>query len=367
MGGIRLRWIRIRGAVTQLLMSMVWIPSALATTQAEETLPSVTHRTPVELPVVRLATRNGISEEGVVEASVRLRIEEWIRAGDDATDSTIKADWHLAAANRILSLELEPVCSRKLLEMPIEAGATALALAALDRADQLLARAASSLNPAHAPQGGESRAASASKLEILEAFSQGLRAVLDGDSTVEGVRRARRAASRLSVHLEQSNPAVATSAALWQAVLRGREDDPAAAISVLDAPLAEPLRSAMPDAFFARLLRARLLSREDSFAASLALMMQMEERCETWFSKDEERAEAFRTVVWAELIVLREWAAKLAGEDQAASRQWCRDKNALLIREHFPSGSETLLRLTSAVPVVADAPNPGQSPDSFKE
>jgi hypothetical protein len=105
--------------------------------------------------------------------------------------------------------------------------------------------------------------------------------------------------------------------------LRSREEDPAAAMAVLDMSLSDAPRQAMPHAFFVRLLRARLSAKQGSYAASLALLMQMEERCEFWFTNETERADATRTVVWAQLLVLRDWIGQLTDESQTAGRRRC--------------------------------------------
>jgi hypothetical protein len=194
------------------------------------------------------------------------------------------------------------------------------------------------------------------RLDALQAFADALRGYLLAGTESDPNKAARRAASRVSVLLEDSNPQVVASAALWYASLRGREADREAALSVLDVPLSDPRPQAMPHAFFTRLLRCRLLAEQGGYAAALALLMQIEEQCERWFVEESDRANARRAAIWVEIEVLGAWYDRLSDPAQSVERQWCAERMAALSADGFGSGPATVLRLTLAVPLLALPP-----------
>ena len=75
---------------------------------------------------------------------------------------------------------------------------------------------------------------------------------------------------------------------------------------------------------------------QESFASALALLIQIEDRCDTWFTKKEDRANAFRATTLVELQVLRDWHEHLSDPKQAKERQWCADRLAKLVKERLP-------------------------------
>jgi hypothetical protein len=258
----------------------------------------------------------GFEDETAYLSSIEARVSE-MAARARATDEPVaSAELLLAAANLILARKLEPACSRGLHGIAIirELGLAEAGIELdLDRAEEHLAGAEAALTQAalipradrkgaHAneretePQPADSRQTPEAmppersedlrrQLGTLQAFAVALRAYLLPDELCKGERSTRRAASRLAPLLEETDAEVAAAAQLWHACLRAREADPTPALSVLQLALADPPPQALPYAFFARLLRCRLVAHRGGFVTALALLTQIEHRCEEWFTK----------------------------------------------------------------------------------
>jgi hypothetical protein len=318
----------------------------------------------LEFPRIQLAPRPHAADDRAFRLSVAAKAAELVGQSENAADPIARAGFLLSAANHLLAGELEPGSSRLLLELEPDPAAGA-AGEVFDRIDGLLSRVGAALDEVSGPRGEDERlAAAASRLDTLLAFSQALRVVLDEDRSMEAARRARRAASDLSVLLEASHPGVVAAATLWQAVLRSREEDVSVALGILDAPLSDPPRQALSHAFFSRLLRTRLLARQGSFAASVALLSQMEDRCEFWFVNERDREDAIRTVNWFRMLTLRDWVGKFTGDAGRAGAEWCEVKIRALREEHFKEDSVTVFRLGAVIPLLSDAPGGERSPEN---
>lgn len=318
----------------------------------------------LKLPRIQLAPRPHAADDDAFRQTVAAKAAELVGQSENAAEPLARAGFLLSAANHLLAGELEPECTRLLLELEPDRAA-GVAVETMDRIDGLLSRVGAALDEVSGPRGDDERlAAAASRLDTLSAFSRALRAVLDGDRSTEAARRARRSASDLSVLLEDNRPGVVAAATLWQAVLRSREEDVSVALGILDAPLSDPPRQALSHAFYSRLLRTRLLARQGSFAASLALLSQMEDRCEFWFINEREREDAIRTVNWFQLLTLRDWAGKFTGDAGRAGAEWCEEKIQALREEHFKGNSATVFRLGAAIPLLSESPGGERSPEN---
>ncbi len=317
--------------------------------------------TPPEAPGVRLAAIDGFDDDAAYLRSVASRVAELVELAGRADDPVARADLLLAAANLILAHQLEPACTNALLgvdDKPATARDHGGLAASLDRADEFLDRAEAVVQPVQdgddpPGSGGE---ASKRRLGMVRAFARALRAYLLPDESAEAKRNARRAASRLSALLEEDDEKVTAAARLWQASLRGREADPTPALSLLDLALSDPPREALTYAFFARLLRCRLVAKQGGFAAALALLSQLEERCEEWFPGEGDRADAVRATTLIEIRILRDWHGRLSAPAQAEEREWCASRIRTLTEARFPGDGNTVLRLHQAVPIVAHPP-----------
>lgn len=180
-----------------------------------------------------------------------------------------------------------------------------------------------------------------------------MRAFLLGGDDPESLRASRRAASRLSVLLEDDNPQIAAAAGLWQACLRSRDSDPSRALELLDAALADLPRESLPFSFFARLLRCRLIAARGGHAAALALLTQIEDRCEDWLPDESQRNDAMRALALTEFQILRDWHGALTEPNQSEERQWCIDRARHLAAERFTEEHHSLLRLNPCIPLPA--------------
>jgi len=319
---------------------------------------------------VRLATVAGFADDAAFLDSITSRFTALQQQAEEATDATRKTEFLLAAANLILAEQLEPLCSRKILRLgePPPGDDALVAARALDRAEALLAEADTFLlanqenPPVQSPPPDPAK--DLDRIAVtLKAFTQALRAYLvtevDGDSS----RTARRAASGLSIIVEDDNPQIAAAAAFWQACLRATEPDQSPALDILDRVIVDLPDDAQRFGFFSRLLRCRLVAARGGSSAALALLMQVEERVEDWFNADLDRADAGRSCAWIRLQTLNDWRDRMDLNSQGDERAWCKSRIDTLRAERFsdPSGT-TVLRLNHAIPIVARPPGPIVTP-----
>lgn len=311
------------------------------------------------LPTVRLALMPGFDDSTAYARSIATRVEELAGQASRVDDLTKRVDLLAASANLVLAHQLEPACTHVLLQLHSdeEVFEEAFLRSALDRADELITRAQNTLRKLDdrddLPEGWLVQ--SGRRLETLDVFALGLRAYLLPGAGDEASRGVRRAASRLAPLLEDQNGAVAAAANLWQACLRSRDSDPARALSVLGPALADPPRGSMPYAFFARLERCRLIAKSGGPAAALALLMQIEEHCDDWLTDNTARNDAMRTAQLVRIQILTNWQDRLGAPEHSAERLWCADRIKALAADRFAEGGNTVLRLTSAVPIIAEA------------
>lgn len=291
---------------------------------------------------------------------------------DRAENRLDRIGYLLSGANLLLARELEPICSRMVMRIPSagEAEESAAAHDIIRHAEEWLGRAAELLKEAASPDAPSDAALDRAKRqhELLKAFCDALRAyVIPEPSEDLAANSARQAASRLSVCLEDADLRISASASLWNALLRGRDSDPARVISLLDPPLADPPEAALPYAFFARLYRCRLTAAQGGFPAALGLLIQMEDRCEEWFKEDGARADALRAVAWTQMQIAKDWWDKLADPSEDAARKWCEQRIAALTQDRFASEPRTVLRLQWAIPIIAEPPPAPPAPPASPE
>lgn len=317
---------------------------------------------PSTAPTVRLALPEGFDDEISYARSFADQSAKLVAEADAGSITTTQADLLLAAANLILSRELEGPCTLALLGAgDSDAESTAATTGAFDRCDGLIERAAKLVEAEREGAGARNAWLDAAKrkLDALQSFSAVLRAYLEPAGPKEGAA-GRRVWSKLSPLLEDEDRGVSSAAALWQACLRSREQDAERAMLVLEPALADPREGSMPYAFFARLTRCRLLADRGGYAAAAALLMQIEERCPDWFPDRDRQQEAHRAVRLAELSVLRQWHDHLKTPEQDEERQWCAERMKSVGDEN--ADEARVLRLSPVVPIVAAPPAPDADP-----
>ena len=308
---------------------------------------------------VRLAPVVGFDDDADHLRSIADRTTDLSAQAEKESDPARRAVFLLAAANLILSHQLEPICSRNLLHLSIDGDALKNRIAvgkSFDRADALITQTERLLRE---PIGDGEMSADehntlADQTRTLRIFSTALRAYLLSDGGNDSVDLARRAAAGLSPLLEDKRPSVAAAARLWQATLRSRVDDPQRTLTAIDPPLLDPSEDSMPYAFFSRLLRCRLVAQLGGESAALGLLLQMEERCLHWLAGDADRRNALRAVKLVEIQILTDWRKRLSESD--AERQWCADRIEALTADGFGKNADTVLRLTPAIPMIAPPP-----------
>jgi len=320
-------------------------------------------------PEIRLSALTGFADDRAFLESVTSRIAEFQQQAADADDPQRKAALLLAAANLILAEQLEPACTRRFFQLdPLPQEDDALAVApALARSDVLIAEAEASLRPPAEHDAADEDAPTIDRrdhelhrtVETLKAFAQAIRAYLTAEADADPARTARRAASGLSVLLEDDNPQVAAAAAFWQACLRATDPDPTPALAVLDPAVIDPPPGSLRFGFFSRLLRCRVLAARGGSAAALALLLQVEERANDWFKAEAERADAVRACAWLRLRILQDWHDRLDSTSQVDERTWCSSQMETLRALRFSDArSPTVMRLSQAIPIIARPPGP---------
>jgi len=339
--------------------------------------PSVDPETPA-LPRPKLAPLEGGTDElarlEIVAAQVATLAEE----ARNADDVRVRADGLLTAANRILSSQIEPLCSDRFLRIHRDEPASRedAVRDALDKAQSLINEAREALRTTaeaethDAPDDADLTVADLQRRAgALEAFASAIRAYLMPDASSEPARQVRAAISRLSPQLEASEPSVAEAATFWQALLRSLDPDPRDALRSLEFVVTNVSPDAPRYGFFCRLLRCRLIAAQRGEPAALALLLQVEERIPDWFRKDPERLDATRTVGLIRMQILSAWRQRLDPAARADERAWCAKEIQRLRDERFAGGDdETVMRLLEAVPMphtaspAPDRPRPTVPP-----
>ena len=346
----------------------------LAAGMPARALPSPTDELPA-LPAVRLADHRGSDHEADSQRSAAEQVAALIERAAQAGGVLERAELQLKAANLILAVRLEPACTRALLGLPV--GQTPGDLSPLfEQADRLLQEAEESLSHFSAvepvPGADDAQARKRAKLadvsQVLQAFVTGLEAYLLPVSDTESRSTARKAASGLAILLEHDDQAVAAAASLWYAALRARDGEPERVLAFVPLTLKEPGHAELPYAFFSRLLRCRLLAaRADGATTALALLYQLEERCNEWLSDPAQRAQAYHAASLVELQILAAWHARLSQPEDQAARQWCRDQLAAVTAERFADPSVPVYRLVNAIPTLLPLPGADEQPGGQPE
>ena len=307
-------------------------------------------------PSVALEAIEGFAGDDAYRKATWDRAKELAATAEKAVHAVTKAEFQLSAANLLLAEYFESSCSQKLNGLDLTASEADLArdFAAvdkmLDRAGELLATAAGE----DLPEGWEQQAAN--KLDTMRAFAEGLHAYLLAPDDAEGNLASRRAALRLSGLLESEDRRVVAAATLWHGNLKSRGGDPSRGIEVLDLALADLARPAPRYDFFSRLLRCRLIAAQGAHSTALALLLQIEELCQSWFTIPTERELALNAVALLQMRIVRDWHRLLSSEDRDEERAWCARRISTLINERLNADTNHLLRLGKTMPIIAEPP-----------
>lgn len=324
-------------------------------------------------PRARLAPIDGVDDESAFIEGVQSRVDALVSRAGLLSDKSKAAIFRLAAVNLVLSEQLEPACTRTILGIDSaepRAEIISRRRAAMDRVDELLDLVDEYLSesPEVAVEAASTKANDDNKNHetafsriakdqaLLKAFARAMRAYLLVEIESDKVD-ARRAASSLSSALEDTQPQVAAAAALWQAMLRTREEDPGPALAALDPALLDPPRAAMPYAFFSRLLKCQTMARAGHPASPIAVLMRVEDAVDEWVVGDAAKAAARRAATLVRFQALRLWHDRLDPSANPDERKWCAERAAALAAEAFPEGQDTVFRLHPAIPQIVKAPD----------
>lgn len=308
-------------------------------------------------PAVQLAVPQPYEDERAYVDARRAEVDELLALADRVDDPFEQCRQRLKAANVILSYLVEPACSAKLLK--IEPAAQSPIKDEIDRtldeADRLLRRVEDTLaEVAKTSKTPDSKVSGLRHaLDTLDAFREAIGIfLLRGAASEETTSATRRAASQLSALLEDDNERISNAATFWQACLRERVSKPKRVRDLLGPVLADPPSGAVRMAFFSSLLSCRLLAKTDGYVTSLALLTQLEARCDRWFVSASDEHNASRAVALVEMQIVADWHRRLADSKDGITRIWCVERIRNLTEEHFAEDTLTVLRLSPAVPIL---------------
>ncbi|MGB0717131.1 MAG: hypothetical protein ACPGXK_14725 [Phycisphaerae bacterium] len=329
--------------------------------QAEADTNEVANEEDTERPgILKLIPMGDAQGEGQPD-SITSSIDELAAQAERAEDKMASIEHRVEAINLILSKGLEPACTRWLLHVPLPSTGAADAnaegwmrhvmtqdeKALLTRVSELTDAANSDLESLEGVDA-EAIGPVRQQLRDMTKFANAFQALLNpGDDAIAARRRA---ASGLSVLLEQDDEATALAAALWYAALRGFEDDREPARSVLREPLERVKGKMSPLDFFGRLHRCRLSVNVKRPAAVLALLMQMEEYCDDWFPDLPTRDAARQTLARLRLSIMQAWHTSIP-TSRTKEREFCQTRINELQQQLRDA---MMFRLTLTVPFYVE-------------
>ncbi|MBI1825438.1 MAG: hypothetical protein HY287_05750 [Planctomycetes bacterium] len=324
----------------------------------QSNLPSA-HKAFPQSPPARLGAIEGFDDEAKYFAAMGRRADELIDSASSQPD-TMKAASILAAANIVLSEQIEPFVSGKFLGIAASTSPDEVK-AALDNVDEWLSLAPLSMRDSSNSSGDAKEKPEAEvkaareiprKLLILKAFAEALRVYVQPDADAHALRHA---ISALSVPLEDSSSEINAAARFWRACLQDREEKASTSPS---SALLQPLESTaevQPYTCFHRLLRSKRAAARGGYVSALASLIDARERAEQSFALATQKRQALRTIGQFRLHVLSEWYAHLDPASQTEERDWCADQAERIIAEQYKD-EVGVLRIRPLIPIIAPAP-----------
>jgi len=302
----------------------------------------------------------GVADEAAYVAWMAQRTQVLSEAAERWEDALQRIELRLAAVNWMLAAECEPAMSRYLQRLDTESDRseveqlTQRCLAELAAAREAIARHRTDVEA-----DSEAAAKMGSSIDVLAAFAEALRVCVetaDAGQFHEDVRQAIRA---LSPYVESERVDVASAAELWQAVLYRRADRLDRALRLLPFT-GEAIRGdAVRYDFFAKLLRCEYVREGGAYSTAWAMLLDLEERAQDWFSSAAARGQAAQSAVWGRVRICAHWPQASSEPDSTA--KWCESATERLRATHFGGGSgEGLLRLDYAVPLIVEIRDPGE-------
>lgn len=271
----------------------------------------------------------------------------WLRGEHDKLSSAAEqassadpAEIWAYHANWLLAVRCEPHLTRILL--------------GLERADDVSALVENSQAASELVE--RVRSASSDKIdgEKLDIVSDFARAVTQFALSKAGQAESSemtKAASGLSLWLDDDRAEIADAALLWQSMLYREQGKIDRALALLPLPVT-PVNNSTAR-YYARLERCAILAAQGRTALALALMLKMEERCSIWFADERRGEHAFCTITWLRLRIAQAGLTKLGETTARLKQEWLeRGRESLSDAEtdcHF-------VRLHPAIPVVFQKP-----------
>jgi len=302
------------------------------------------------------------SEQAYLE-SARTRAAELLDRASRESDELMAASLRLAAANLMLAEPLVAPCTMRLMRClgltdPADPrNASDVLNRARDLLDQIGGQIEEKMKHVEGMEAStaDSWATLRSNQRSLKAFLKALHVLLLPDDHEDVARAMRRAASGLAPLLERTEPDIVAAAALWYATLRADEKNKDAALSVLSPALQSRPSAGIHFAFYARLLRCRLIADRSSPPTALALLLQLEDMLEDWFDDDATRDQASRSLLLVRAHILDVWKQRLERDAPPEERQFL-DQRIEGIHARLAETPTAFLKLGHAIPLLAQAP-----------
>ncbi len=310
-------------------------------------------------PAVRLADvlQDGTAAPQAWNDHVAYIAAHLIERAESPQSPIDQVDRHLDAANWILSYTIEPMASRRLLDIA-EDGDAAAALTNVAEAKRQLDAAAHQLD--ELVQAGrlesDEQWSRMNTLSGLSAFVAAFESIWQERDSDEARREAiSDAAYGLAVVLEDRRKDVALTARLWQAYLNAQIGKLARATELLPEAMSKPEKP-MGVGTYARILRCRYSAGpEGGYPVAIALLARLEERCLQWFRDDPRAYPAQRAAALVRRQVLGDWEKLLQDAGHPDRAEWCADAIKRIDHVYFDTETPaTVLRLEFAAPPMVD-------------
>ncbi len=299
----------------------------------------------------------GVDDESEYADWLAEQAESMRRVAEESESRETIFTQKLAVVNWVLSRQCEPALSRLLQGIELPGDATRVAELAERCSVDLKA-----LRPLLDDLSADDLADSSQvhewedSLDVLESFAIAFAAYCDSSPGANDLLS--EAAMALSINLEDERAEVAAAALLWQAALYGRNGDEERLSRLLPLVTVSPRPESLVFDFFVRYLRCDGLRRRGAYSTAWTLLLVLEEKSRDWFGLTERRDEAGRSAVLLKLHICHDWPGAAPESQRDSVRGWCDQNGRRLSDEYFGHDGGNVLRLTTAIPIIALPPEP---------
>ncbi len=337
-----------------LLIISVWTVQSSGS-QPPESTPAANPNPTVFTPPInsRLyppAVENEVQYQQWLADEIARRIAK-IETENEATAPSENSSLRIQTANWILSVACEPILTRILLELDTPQD--------LEQLKTLTTQATGLLTNL---KGENEASPHQADVGTLVTFAKTFAILADARTQPPDPNRVEQVTLESGLLLDEDNRDVAESARLWQCLIFNKCDKSQRALDVLPLVLT-PVESNSA-AFFARMLRCRILAEQGKTTLAQALLLKMEEQCDTWFSDERLQSEARCTLAWLRWRLAQQAQYSLSEIPQSSWKDFVERTEEMIRDEKEPC---QLFRLGSAIPDFGSPPQPHREPSASEK